>query len=95
MPDWLEKLLNTGEFLAFGLFFFLLASIARQQKADEDYQPKARLWAYIMFGLFVVFTVLAFTMKSGFMTVYGALYLLSLFLAIGVAIRMKKTIETI
>jgi membrane-bound metal-dependent hydrolase YbcI (DUF457 family) len=94
MPDWLQKLLNTGEFLAFGLFFTLLASLARRQNTDVSYQSKVRLWATIQFVLFAVFTVLAFTMRSGFMTIYGALYLLSLFFAIGVTIRLRETIET-
>jgi hypothetical protein len=52
-----------------------------------------RLWAIIQFVLFVVFTVLAFAMTSGYFTIYGALYLLSLFLAVGVTIRMRGTIE--
>ncbi len=95
MPDWLEKLLNTGEFLAFGFFFWLLVAIAQQSNTDQDYLPKARLWSYVMFGLFILFTALAFTLQSGFMTIYGALYLLSLFLAIGITFRMKKTIETL
>jgi membrane-bound metal-dependent hydrolase YbcI (DUF457 family) len=92
-PDWLGNLLLTGEFLAFGLFFSLLAVLARRQNTDIDYRPKARLWAIIQFVLFVVFTVLAFTMTSGYFTIYGALYLLSLLLAVGVSIRMRETIE--
>ena len=94
MPDWLERLLNTGEFLAFGLFFALLALLARRQNTDVDYQSKVRLWAIIQFVLFAVFTFLAFTMTSGYFRIYGALYLLSLFFAIGVTIRMRETIET-
>jgi membrane-bound metal-dependent hydrolase YbcI (DUF457 family) len=92
-PDWLGKLLLTGEFLAFGLFFALLAVLARRQHTDVDYQPKARLWAIIQFVLFVVFTILAFAIPSGYFTIYGALYLLSLILAVGVTIRMRETIE--
>jgi membrane-bound metal-dependent hydrolase YbcI (DUF457 family) len=95
VPDWLDKLLITGEFLAFGLFFALLAALARRQNTDVEYQSKARLWAIVQLVLFVIFTVLAFTRTSGFFAVYGALYLLSLFFAIGVAIRMQETIETI
>jgi hypothetical protein len=33
-------------------------------------------------------------MQSGFMTPYGAVYLLSLGLAFGVTIRMRETIES-
>jgi hypothetical protein len=94
-PEWLNKLLETGEFLFFGLFFALLAALARRQNTDADYQSKARLWAILQFVLFVVFTVLTFTMTSGYFTIYGALYLVSFFLAIGVTIRMRGTIERI
>ncbi len=95
MPAWLENLLNTGEFLAFGLFFWLLVSIAAKNGTDQEYQSKARLWAYLMFGLFVIFTVMAFTMSSGWFTIYGGLYLLSLIIAVGVTIRMRSTIEKV
>jgi membrane-bound metal-dependent hydrolase YbcI (DUF457 family) len=94
-PGWLGKLLNTGEFLAFGLFFALLASLAHRQNTDVEYLPRLRLWMIVQFVLFVVFTVLAFTVDSGYFTIYGVLYLLSLFLAIGVTIRMRRTVETI
>jgi membrane-bound metal-dependent hydrolase YbcI (DUF457 family) len=95
VPDWLGNLLLTGEFLAFGLFFVYLASLARRQNTDAGYQSRARVWAIIQFVLFGVFTILAFTMTSGYFTIHGALYLLSLFLAVGVTIRMRETIETI
>ena len=95
VPLWLENLLSTGEFLAFGLFFWMLVSIAAKNGTDKEYQSMARLWAYLMFGLFVIFTVMAFTMSSGWFTIYGGLYLLALFIAVGVTIRMKTTIETV
>jgi translation initiation factor 2 gamma subunit (eIF-2gamma) len=40
-----------------------------------------------------VFTPLVYTMEKGFMIPFGALYLLSLGLALGVTIRMRETIE--
>ena len=95
MPGWLEKVLMTGEFLAFGLFFLLLVSIGKKQQTDEEYLPKLRGYAVLQFVLFVLFTVLAFVMQKGFPTIYGALYLLSLFFAIAMTFRMRKTIETI
>jgi hypothetical protein len=94
MPDWLNKILMTAEFLAFGLFFLFLISWASKQKTDNDFLSKLRGYANVQFALFVLFTILAFTLKSGFMTIYGAMYLLSLFFAFGISIRMKKTIET-
>ncbi len=55
---------------------------------------KLSIWTYIQLALFVVFTVLVYTMQKGFMTPYGAIYLLSLGLAFAVTIRMQETIET-
>ena len=43
--------------------------------------------------LFIVFLVLAFTLSTGLLTIFGAVYLLSLGLALGVTIRMRSTIE--
>jgi len=95
VPAWLDKILMTTEFLFFGLFFLLLTSLAKKHKTDGEYSGKLRQWANVQFGLFVLFTVLAFLMTKGFLTIYGALYLLSLFLAFGVTIRMKKTVEAV
>jgi hypothetical protein len=43
--------------------------------------------------LFVVFTILVYTMASGFVIPFGALYLLSLGLIAGITIRMRDTVE--
>lgn len=93
MPNWLDILLKTGEFLAFGLFFLLLVTVGRKQKTDEDFLPKLRTYAYVQFGLFALVSAAGFVMQKGFMTIYGLLYLLSLFFAIAMTIRMRKTIE--
>jgi hypothetical protein len=37
--------------------------------------------------------VMVYTVNSGFMTIFGAVYLLSLGLAFGVTIRMRNTVE--
>jgi hypothetical protein len=39
--------------------------------------------------------VMVFMMDTGFMTIFGAVYLLSLGLAFGIAIRMRNTVEAI
>lgn len=91
-PDWLEKILMTAEFLAFGLYFYSLAWLARRQKTNQDYQPKLRGQGNIQIALFILFTILFFIPQKGVMTIYGAMYLLSLFFAIAVTIRMKDTI---
>ena len=93
MPGWLDKILMTMEFLAFGLFFYLLASIAIKQKTDTDYAPNLKNFGNIQFGLFFLFTVLAFTGLAGFNTIYGAVYLLALIFTIIITFRMRKTIE--
>lgn len=97
MPDWLRILLDTGEFLAFGLYFLLLGSLARRQNTDTERQTSTQAWAYIELILFVVFTVLFFNAGAQGLpdTVFGALYLLSAMIAIIITIRMRKTVETL
>lgn len=93
MPGWLDIILKTGEFLAFGLFFLLLVSLGKKQKTDKSFLPKLQVYAYIQFALFALITVAGFFMQKGFLTFYGALYLLSLFFAIAMTFRMSQTIE--
>jgi membrane-bound metal-dependent hydrolase YbcI (DUF457 family) len=94
-PAWLDKILMTVEFLFFALFFLALDGIARKRGTDKGYLKPLRVWIILQAVLFVVFTVLVFIMSKGFMTIYGAVYLLSLFLALGVVIRMRETVEAI
>jgi hypothetical protein len=54
-----------------------------------------RVWIWVQGALFLVFTVLVYTLAKGYLVPYGAAYLLSLGLAIGVTIRMCKTVETV
>jgi len=92
-PEWFDKLMLSIEFLFFGLFFLWLGSRARQQGTDKDYLSRLRGWTWVQFALFLVFTALVYTMQKGFLIPYGAVYLLSLGLAIGVTIRMRQTVE--
>ncbi len=92
-PVWLDKLMLSTEFLFFALFFIGLAGIAHRRNTDHEYLGKLRIWTWIQAALFLVFTVLVYVMQKGFMTPYGLIYLLSLALAIGVTIRMRKTVE--
>jgi membrane-bound metal-dependent hydrolase YbcI (DUF457 family) len=94
-PDWFNKLMLSTEFLFFALFFVGLEGIAHRRNTDQEYLGKLRIWTWIQAALFVVFTVLVYVMQKGFMTPYGAVYLLSLALAIGVTIRMRKTVEAV
>jgi membrane-bound metal-dependent hydrolase YbcI (DUF457 family) len=92
-PEWWSKLMMPVEFLFFALFLGLLEVKARREGTDGDYLRALRVWAIVQGVLFVVFTVLVYTMASGFMVPFGALYLLSLGLVFGVTIRMRDTVE--
>ena len=96
-PAWLKILLDTGEFLAFGLYFLLLGSLAMRHGTDVNRQRSSKTWAYIEFGLFILFTALFFIIgpKGLLYQVFGGLYLLSLIVGIVITIRMKQTVETI
>ena len=96
VPPALKIFLDTGEFLAFGLYSMLLVSLAGRHATNREYVNKARTFAYIQFILFVLFTLLFFTVQMKLLaTIFGALYLLAMFYAIGITIRMKDTIETV
>lgn len=94
-PEWWSKLMMPAEFLCFALFFVLLDVTARKRGTDGDFLRTLRVWTAVQGVLFVVFTVLVYTMEKGFMIPYGALYLLSLGLAFGVTIRMRETVEAV
>ena len=94
-PDWWDKLMLPMEFLFFALFFWGLAIMAQRRDTDRDFLDALRVWTMAQVVLFVVFTVLVYIMRQGFMTIYGIGYLLSLGLAFWVAIRMRKTVEAI
>ncbi len=92
-PGGWMKLMMPAEFLLFALFFAFLNSLARKLGTDSGFLGRLRIWTWVEGLLFVIFTVLVYTMDSGFMTPYGAVYLLSLGLAFGIIIRMRETIE--
>lgn len=97
IPAWLQVLLDTGEFLAFGLFFTLLGSLASRHNTDRERQGSLRGWAYAQFGFFVLFTALFFFMPAFKLlyTIFGALYLVSLIAALVITIQMRKTVESV
>ena len=97
MLDWLRIILDTGEFLAFGLYFLLLRSLAQRQNTDRERQWASRSWAYIQLALFLQFTVLFFTAGPTGLAyiVFGALYLVSMIITVAVTIQMRRTIETL
>jgi membrane-bound metal-dependent hydrolase YbcI (DUF457 family) len=92
-PAWFSKLMLPAEFLFFALFFLGLRSVARKRSTDQGYLRTLGIWTWVELLLFVAFTALVYVMQKGFMTPYGALYILSLVLAIAVTIRMRNTVE--
>lgn len=97
VPGWLKILLDTGEFLAFGLYFLLLVSLSRRYNTDTERQGSTRTWAYIEFALFVLFTGLFFTLgaKGLQYQVFGVLYLVSLIVGMVITTKMIKTVESL
>jgi membrane-bound metal-dependent hydrolase YbcI (DUF457 family) len=96
-PAWLKILLETGEFLMFGLYFLLLGSFALRYQTDPGRRQSLRSWAYLQFALFILFTLIFFILGSKGLQyqVYGGLYLLSLIAGVIITIRLKQTIETV
>ncbi len=97
VPAWLNIILETGEFLMFGLYFLLLVSLSMKKATDAERRESVRTWAYIEFGLFIVFVVLFFRFGADGLqyTIFGALYLLSLIVGIVVTTQMRNTIDTV
>ncbi len=92
-PEWFSNLLMPLEMLFFAAYFWGLAVLARRQGTDLDKVKGVRVWTIVQLLLFVVLTVLVYTLDSGFLTIYGALYLLSLGLAAVLTVRLRQTIE--
>lgn len=96
-PVWLKILIDTGEFLMFGLFYLLLGSLAQKQGTDAQRRRSLRMWAILQFTLFVLFTLMFFVLgtKGLHYTLYGGLYLLSLLITIILTIRMRRTVDVL
>ena len=97
VPGWLKIFLDTGEFLAFGLYFLLLVSLSERHGTDTERQVSTRILGYAELILFVVFTALFFTIgtKGLIYQIFGALYLISLIVGMVITTKMKKTVETL
>ena len=93
-PAFWKTLMNPLELLFIALFFYALFDLAHKQGSDLSFLSKLRFWIVLEGLLFLVFLVLAYTLSKGFLTIFGVVYLLSLGLAIGIAIRMRATIES-
>lgn len=94
-PDLWMKLMDPAEMLCLALFFFTLDIAARRRKTDAAFLKALRVWTGIEAFLFIVLTILLFTLGKIFYTINGAVYLFSIVLSICIIIRMRRTIETI
>lgn len=102
-PVWLKILLDTAEFLMLGLYFMLLVSLAQRRGLDVERQGSVRVWEYVEFALFVVFTALFYFRnaqgadysKGLYYQVFGALYLVSMIAGLIITTRLKRTVESV
>lgn len=92
-PEWFMKFMDPAEFLFFALFLWALGSWARKFGTDSGFMKTHRIWLILEIAFFVIFTPLAYLMTKGFLTVFGAVYLFSLFMTFFVTIRMRNTVE--
>jgi len=92
-PAWFAKLMDPAEFLFLALYFIWLANYARIHKTDADFLKTLRIWIFVLLVLLVVFTLLAYLMQKGFLTLFGVFYLVSLTAAFVITIRMQQTME--
>ena len=92
-PVWFMVFMNPAEMLMFAVYLYVLGVWARKYGTDSDFQPKLTNWMIFELVLFITFTLLIYTMDTGFLTIFGALYLFSLFMVFFVTIRMRDTIE--
>lgn len=90
---WFMAFMNPVEMLMFAVYLYALGAWARQYGTNTDFQPKLFNWMIFELVLFIIFTLLMFTMDTGFLTIFGALYLFSLFMVFFVTIRMRDTVE--
>jgi membrane-bound metal-dependent hydrolase YbcI (DUF457 family) len=92
-PGWFTKFMDPAEFLFLALYFAWLANFARTHKTDADFMKTLRGWMIAMVLLMIVFTPLAYIMQKGFLTIFGAFYLISVTAAFIITIRMRQTVE--
>ena len=92
-PEWFGKLLMPLEMLFFSVYFYWLGRMARRQGTNLNKVRGMLVWTAVQLILFFIFTVLVYTLDSGFMTIYGAVYLLTLIVAAVLTVQMRETIE--
>jgi hypothetical protein len=94
-PAWFMKLMDPAEFLLFALYLWGLWNMARKAGTDAGFLGTLRFWLVLEAALFIIFSPLAFIMAKGFLTIYGAFYLFSIFMVFFVTISMRRTVEAV
>jgi membrane-bound metal-dependent hydrolase YbcI (DUF457 family) len=92
-PSWFMAFMNPAEMLMFAIYLYALGTWARKYGTNTDFQPRLFNWMIFELVLFLLFTPLTYVMDSGFLAIFGALYLFSLFMVFLVTIRMRDTVE--
>ena len=92
-PEWFMKFMDPAELLMFAIFLYGLGVWARRYNTDAGYADRLRNWMLVEIVLFLIFTPLAYIMTRGLQTIFGAVYLFSLFMVFLVTIRMRETIN--
>ncbi|HKY53797.1 MAG TPA: metal-dependent hydrolase [Anaerolineales bacterium] len=92
-PTWFMAFMNPAEMLMFAVYLYALGAWARKYGTNIDFQPNLFNWMIFEFVLFLLFTPLVYVMDTGFLTIFGALYLFSFFMVFFVTIRMRETVE--
>ena len=92
-PEWFMEFMEPAEMVMFAVYLYVLGAWTRKYGTNVDFQPKLFNWMIFEIVLFVVFAPLAYIMTKGFLTIFGAAYLFSLFMVFFVTIKMRETIE--
>src|SRR5688572_17124985 len=92
-PAWFMVFMDPAEMLMFALYLYALGVWARKYGTNMDFQPKLFNWMIFELVLFLLFAPLAYVMDTIFLTIFGALYVFSLFMVFFVTIRMRDTVE--
>lgn len=93
-PGWFATLMDPAELLFFAFYFIWLNSYARRHNTDLDFLKTLRTWSIAFLVLFLIFTPLAYLMQTGYKTIFGVFYLVSLTAAFVITIRMRQTVES-
>ena len=92
-PAWWMKLMDPAEFLFFAFYLWQLTNWAKKAGTDPEFRKTLQRWLLLEAALFIIFTPLAFLLTKGFLTIFGAVYLFSLFMTFFVTLRMRATVE--